>query len=179
MRVPLSSFIWNAILILMMMPAIANLVPLFRLLGDIHLLNTLTALILVGVSGGIIFGIFVLRTFVGDVPQDLFEAAEMDGASHFRQMMGVVLPLSGPILGTVGVMQFIGVWNEFVLPLVVIRDKEHLPVMVELLRYNGEIVKQMGPLMAGYTIASVPVVVLFLFSMRLFVRGLTEGAVKG
>ncbi len=99
-------------------------------------------------------------------------------ANHFRQMMNVVIPLSGPILGTVDVMQFISAWNEFILPLIVIRDKARLPVMVELLRLKGEIVKQMGPLMVGYAIASVLVIVLFLFSMRLFVRGLTEGAVN-
>ncbi len=178
-RMPLAGLLWNAVLILMMMPTIANLVPLFRLLGDMGLLNTLTALILVGTSGGVIFGIFVLRTFIHDVPQDLFEAAEIDGANHFRQMMHVVLPLSGSILGTVGVMQFIHVWNEFILPLIVIRDKARLPVMVELLRLNGEIVKHMGPLMAGYAIASIPVIVLFIFSMRFFIRGLSEGAVKG
>jgi len=91
----------------------------------------------------------------------------------------VVIPLAGPILGTVGVMQFIYVWNDFVLPLIIIRDADHLPVMVQLLRMSGEYVKLWGPLMAGYAIASVPIIVLFAFSMKLFVRGLSEGAVKG
>ncbi|MEI8243022.1 MAG: ABC transporter permease subunit [bacterium] len=107
-RMPLSRFFWNAILILMMMPMIANLVPLFRLLGDLNLLNTLAALILVGAAAGQVFAIFVLRNFVEDIPGDLYEAAEIDGASHFQQLRRVVLPLSGPILGTVGVMTFIG-----------------------------------------------------------------------
>ena len=107
-RMPLSTVLWNAILLLMMMPAIANLVPLFNLLRDLNLLNTLLALIIVGVSGGQIFAIFTLRQFVSDIPQDLFEAAEIDGANHFQQMRNIVLPLSGPILGTVGVMHLIG-----------------------------------------------------------------------
>jgi ABC-type sugar transport system permease subunit len=85
-RMPLSTVLWNAILLLMMMPAIANLVPLFNLLRDLNLLNTLLALIIVGVSGGQIFAIFMLRQFVSDIPQDLFEAAEIDGANHFQQM---------------------------------------------------------------------------------------------
>ncbi len=103
----------------MMMPLIANLGPLFRLLSDLNLLNTLAALIIVAAASGQIFAIFVLRNFVADIPQDLFEAAEIDGANHFRQIM------------------------------------------------------------AGYAFASIPVILLFIFSMKLFVRGLTEGAVKG
>jgi ABC-type glycerol-3-phosphate transport system permease component len=178
-RMPLSTFFWNAILVLMMMPMIANLVPLFRLLGDLGLLNTLTALILVGAAAGQVFAIFVLRNFVADIPHDLYEAAEIDGANHFQQLRHVVLPLSGPILGTVGVMQFVHVWNDFVLPLIVMRDHNRLPVMVQLLRMAGEYLKFWGPLMAGYALASIPIIVLFLFSMKLFVRGLTEGAVKG
>ena len=179
LRMPLSSFFWNALLVLLMMPSVANLVPLFRLLADLNLLNTLAALIIVGTSVGQIFAIFVLRNFVADIPQDLFEAAEIDGANHFQQMRMVVLPLCGPILGTVGVMHFISEWNEFVLPLIVIRDSASLPVMVQLQRLAGEYIKFFGPLMAGYAIASIPVIVLFSFSMRLFVKGMTEGSIKG
>ena len=179
LRMPLSGFFWNALLVLLMMPSVANLVPLFRLLADLNLLNTLAALIIVGTSVGQIFAIFVLRNFVADIPQDLFEAAEIDGANHFQQMWMVVLPLCGPILGTVGVMHFISEWNEFVLPLIVISDSASLPVMVQLQRLAGEYIKFFGPLMAGYAIASIPVIVLFSFSMRLFVKGMTEGSIKG
>ena len=179
LKMPLSGFFWNAILVLMMMPAIANLVPLFRLLKDMNMLNTLTALILVGASSGQIFAIFVLRNFVSDIPQDLFEAADIDGANHFLQMRHVVLPLSGPILGTVAVMHFVSIWNDFVLPLIIIRDHARLPVMVQLLRMAGEYIKIWGPMMAGYALASIPIIILFIFSMKFFVKGMTDGAVKG
>lgn len=178
-KMPLSTFLWNAILLLMMMPPIANMIPLFRLLGDLHLLNTLQALIIVGTSAGQIFAIFVLRTFVEDIPMDLFEAAEIDGANHFQQMRVIVLPLAGPVLGTVGVMNFISQWNDFVLPLVIIRDHARLPVMVQLLRMSGEYIKLWGPLMAGYALASIPVIILFIFTMKLFTRGMMEGSIKG
>ncbi len=178
-KMPMSTFIWNAILIMMMMPAIANLIPLFNLLNDMNLLNTLSCLIIVGTSAGQIFAIFVLRSFVEDIPQDLFEAAEIDGANHFQQMRIIVLPLAGPILGTVGVMNFISQWNDFVMPLIVIRDHGKLPVMVQLLRINGEYIKLWGPLMAGYALASIPIIILFMFTMKLFTKGLTEGAIKG
>ncbi len=178
-RMPMSGLLWNAILILMMMPMIANLVPLFRLLKDLHLLNTLSALILVGAAQGQIFAIFMLREFIADIPQDLYEAAEIDGASHFAQLRTVVLPLSAPILGTVGVMHFMVAWNDFVLPLIIMRDHARLPVMVQLIRMVGEYIKLWGPLMAGYALAAIPVILLFMFTMKLFVRGMTEGAVKG
>ncbi|MGI6496367.1 MAG: ABC transporter permease subunit [Kiritimatiellia bacterium] len=178
-RMPLSGFLWNAVIIMMMMPMIANMVPLFRLLTNLRMLNSLWALILVGAASGQITAIFMFRTFVGDIPLDLYEAAEIDGASHFQQLKNVVLPLSGPILGTVGVQQFIASWNDFVLPLLVMRDRIRLPVMVQLLRMAGDYIKQWGPLMAGYALASIPTIILFVFTMKLFVRGLTEGAVKG
>ena len=174
-----SALLWNALLVLMMMPTIANLVPLFRLLTQINLINTLSALILVGAAGGQAFAIFVLRGFVADLPQELFEAAEIDGAGHLRQMFTVVLPLSGPILGVIAVMHAISQWNDFVLPLIIIRDESRLPVMVQLLRMAGEYIKLWGPLMAGYSLASIPVIVLFIASMKLFTKGLTDGAVKG
>jgi ABC-type glycerol-3-phosphate transport system permease component len=144
-----------------------------------NLLNTISALIIVGASAGQVFAIFVLRSFVADIPQDLFEAAEIDGASHLQQVRMIVVPLSAPIVGTIAVMQFIASWNDFVLPLIIIRDHARLPVMVQLLRMAGEYIKLWGPLMAGYTIASIPIIILFVFSMKLFVRGLTEGAIKG
>ncbi|HYG77615.1 MAG TPA: ABC transporter permease subunit [Planctomycetota bacterium] len=178
-RMPFSGVLWNAVLVLMMMPAIANLMPLYGLLRDISLLNSLSALILVGAATGQVFSIFVLRNFISDLPQDLFEAAEIDGASHFQQLKTIVAPLSGTILGTIGVMLFIQQWNEFVLPLIVMRDQTRLPVMVAMQRMAGEYIPQYGPLMAGYAIVSVPIIILFIFSMKLFIKGMTEGAVKG
>ncbi len=178
LKMPLSGLFWNAILVLMMMPTVANLVPLFRLLSTLGMLNQLNTLVILGAASGQIMAIFVLRAFITDIPQDLFEAAEIDGASHFRQAWAVVVPLSGPILGTVGVMQFIALWNEFLLALIIMRDHARLPVMVQLMRLAGEYIKLMGPMMAGYAIASIPVIVLFVFSMKLYVRGMTEGGVK-
>ncbi|MCY3021998.1 MAG: carbohydrate ABC transporter permease, partial [Planctomycetota bacterium] len=125
------------------------------------------------------FNIFVLRSFVEQIPNDLFEAAEIDGASHFQQFRNIVVPLSGPITGTIAVTSFLAAWNDFILPLIVIRDTELYTVSVCLLRLDGEYLKYWGPLMAGFAISSIPVIILFVFTMRLFIRGMTEGAVKG
>lgn len=178
-EVPGSKFLFTALFVLLALPEIANLLPLFNLLVSLDLVNTLTALIMVGTAAGQVFAILWLRNFIADLPQDLFEAAEIDGASHFRQLFTVVLPLSGPILGVIGVMHALNQWNDFLLPLIIMRDDARLPVMVQLLRMSGEYIKFWGPMMAGYALASIPVVVLFVACMRLFTKGLTAGAVKG
>jgi len=178
-KMPFSGVLWSAFLVLMLLPSVANIVPLFTLLKELSLLNTLTALIAVGVAGGQVFNIFVLRNFIEELPKDLFEAAEMDGASHFQQIINIVIPMSGPIIGTLAILAFLGKWNEFLLPLIVLRDKELFTLGVGLIYLDGEYVKQWGQIMAAYFIASLPLIVIFLFCMRLFVRGLSAGAIKG
>ncbi len=178
-KMPFSGVLWSAFILLMLLPGVANIVPLFTLLKDMNLLNTLWALIIVGIAGGQVFNLFVLRNFIEDLPKDLFEAAEMDGASHFKQIVNVVVPMSGPILGTLAILAFLGKWNDFLLPLIVLRDKELFTLGVGLIYLDGEYVKQWGQIMAAYFIASIPLIIIFLFCMRLFVRGLSAGAIKG
>jgi multiple sugar transport system permease protein len=178
-KMPFSGPLWSAFLVLMLLPGVANIVPLFTLLKELSLLNTLWALIIVGIAGGQVFNIFVLRNFIEDLPKDLFEAAEMDGASHFQQIVNVVVPMSGPIIGTLAILAFLGKWNDFLLPLIVLRDKELFTLGVGLIYLDGEYVKQWGQIMAAYFIASIPLIIIFLFCMRLFVRGLSAGAIKG
>ncbi len=178
-KMPFSTVLWSAFMVLMLLPGIANIVPLFSLLKDLNLLNTLYALIVVGVAGGQVFNIFVLRGFIEDIPKDLFEAAEMDGAGHFQQIVNIVVPMSGSIIGTLSILAFLGKWNEFLLPLIVLRDKELFTLGVGLIYLDGEYVKQWGQIMAAYFLASIPLIILFLFTMRLFVKGLSQGAIKG
>ena len=122
---------------------------------------------------------YVLRNFIEDIQKELFEAAQMDGASHLQQVFHIVLPMSGSILSTLAILRFIAEWNSFVLPLIVFRDEVKLPIAVALYRLEGAYVKDWGPMMAAYAIASIPLVIIFLFTMRLFVKGLSAGAVKG
>jgi ABC-type glycerol-3-phosphate transport system permease component len=178
-KMPFSGVLWSAFMVLMLLPGIANIVPLFSLLKDLSLLNTLYALIVVGVAGGQVFNIFVLRGFIEDIPKDLFEAAEMDGAGHFQQIVNIVVPMSGSIIGTLAILAFLGKWNEFLLPLIVLRDKELFTLGVGLIYLDGEYVKQWGQIMAAYFLAAIPLIILFLFTMRLFVKGLSQGAIKG
>lgn len=178
-KMPFSNILWGVFMFLMLMPGVANLVPLFELLTSMNLLNTLWALIILGAAGGQVFNIFVLRNFIEDLPRDLFEAAEIDGASHFKQMINVVLPMCAPIIGTLAILSFIGQWNEFLMPFIILRDKDLFPVGVQLIYLDGEYVKQWGKIMAAFFVASIPLIIIFLFTMKLFVRGLSAGAVKG
>jgi multiple sugar transport system permease protein len=178
-RMPGTTFLWYFFLVLMLMPGVANLVPLFILLRDMNLVNSLLALIVLGISGAQVVQIFILRNFIEEIPQDMFDAADVDGASPFRQVLYIVLPMSGSVISTLAILQFISVWNDFLLPFIIIRDDALLTLAAGLIKLDGEYVKQWGEMMAGYSIASLPLVLIFLFTMRLFVRGIAAGAVKG
>jgi ABC-type glycerol-3-phosphate transport system permease component len=157
----------------------ATLVTLFTLLKNLNLVNSLWALILVGTISGQIGCIFILRQFIEDIPKELFESAQVDGAGHLAQIRHVLLPVCTPVLGTLAIMEFFGNWNQLILPLVILRDDQKLTLPVALMRMDGEYVKEWGQLMAGYAIGSVPLLILFALCMRMFVKGLTAGAVKG
>jgi ABC-type glycerol-3-phosphate transport system permease component len=178
-RFPLKTLLWYLFLGLLFMPAIMNLVPLFILMRNINLLNSLIGLAILYAVGGQVFCVFVLRNFIEDIPEDLFEAAEVDGAGPLQQIVTIVVPMSGSILGTLAILQFIQAWNDFIMPLIFISDEYKQLIPVGLMRLDGEYVKEWGQMMASFSIAAIPLVLIFLFTMRLFVRGLTAGAIKG
>jgi multiple sugar transport system permease protein len=178
-RLPFSDVLWAMVLVLMLMPGIANLVPLFTLMKGLKLLNSLMGLAIVGSAGGQIICLYVLRNFIEDMPKEFFECARIDGASHLQQIIHVVIPQTGGILSTLAILRFVGEWNNFILPLITIRDPERLPLAVGLYRLQGAYVKQWGPLMSAYFISAIPLVILFAFTMRFFIRGISEGAIKG
>ena len=178
-RFPGKAVLWYALLGLLFMPGIMNLVPLFTLLRDLSMLNSMLALSTLYAVGGQVFCVFVLRNFIEDMPQDLFEAAQVDGASPLQQIRSLVIPMSGSILGTLAILRFLACWNSFIMPLVMLSSEYKQVIPVGLMRLDGEYIKLWGPMMASFSIAAIPLVIIFLFTMRLFVKGLTAGAVKG
>lgn len=178
-KMPGSTILFYTFITVMMYPAVANMVPTFKLISTLGLYNSRWSLILLGVASGQAFTIYVLRNFIEEIPQDLFDAASIDGSSMLNQIRHIVIPLSLPIIGTLAILRIIGEWNQFIAALLFIRDPYKQMISVSLLHLEGEYTKQWGELMAGYTIASIPLIILFIFSMRLFIRGLSEGAIKG
>ncbi len=178
-RMPGHNALWAAFMTLMMMPSVVNLVPLFSLLQSLDWLNTYSALIVVYTTAGQVISVFLLRGFVEDIPNDLFEASEVDGASHLQRILYIVTPMSMPIISTIAILRFVASWNEFILPLIILRDQAKFPVSVKLYQLEGAYIKDWGSLMAGYALAAIPLILLFIFSMRFFVKGLTSGALKG
>jgi ABC-type glycerol-3-phosphate transport system permease component len=174
-----SNVLFFIFIILMMYPTVANMVPVFKTISTLGLYNSLWSLILVSTAGAQAMSIYILRNFIQEIPHDLFDAAEVDGCSMIGQIRHIVIPMCLPILGTLAILQIIHSWNEFVSPLIFLRDGHKQLISVALLHLEGEYTKHWGRLMAGYTIASLPLVILFLFCMKLFIRGLSQGAVKG
>ena len=178
-KMPLGDLFWALLLLLMLMPGVANLIPLFNLMKRLRLLNSLIGLSIVSAAGGQVICLYVLRNFIEDMPKEFFECARIDGASHLQQVIHVVIPQCGGIISTLAILNFVRTWNSFILPLITLRDPELLPLAVGLYHLQGAYTKQWGPLMAAYFISAIPLVVLFAFTMRFFIRGISEGAIKG
>ncbi len=179
-RFPGKEFLYVVILALLMVPGVLTLIPAFVLVRNLGLINTPWALILPWTAGGQIFGILLCRSFFATLPQELFDAAKVDGASEFEQYIRIALPLSWPILVTLAIMHLVGSYNDFIWPLLAISDQDIQVVTVGLTQFRNEFgTVNWGPRMAAYAVSSVPLVILFAFGMRFYVRGLTSGAVKG
>ncbi|MBI3915369.1 MAG: carbohydrate ABC transporter permease [Chloroflexi bacterium] len=163
----------------MTIPGFVMLVPLFLLILSLGWYDSLIGLI-VPFSAGV-FGIFLLRQFISTIPNELLDAARMDGASELDIWSRIVLPLSKPALATLAIFTFQGNWNAFLWPLILLDSKDKWTLMLALVRFNQDIPMQIewARLMAGVTVAVVPLMLIFLILQRYFFRGITLGAVKG
>jgi ABC-type glycerol-3-phosphate transport system permease component len=166
------------VIFLLMIPAVLTLVPSFLLVKSLGLMNTRWALILPYVAGGQVLAIFIMRAFFAGLPEELFEAARIDGAGEIGAFWRIALPLTRPILITIAIMQVLSTWNDYVWPFLVVQDDSLKTLVVGLVIFQGRFYTNWGPLMAGYTLASLPLLLLFLVGMRYFIEGLTAGALK-
>jgi multiple sugar transport system permease protein/raffinose/stachyose/melibiose transport system permease protein len=130
------------------------------------------------VSGGQVFIIFVARTFFESLPEELFESARLDGARELRILRSIVIPMSRPILWTLTILDVHGNWNNILWPMITLSKRLMYPITVGLMYFRTEYFVDRGPMMAGYVIASVPMLILFFFASRQFIEGLSSGALK-
>ncbi len=182
------------ILAVMMIPGILTLVPAFLWYKEFPFaggnnwlgqgeagrgfLNTRWVLIIPAVTGGQIVGIYLCRTFFEQIPNTLFEAARIDGATEFSAYRYIALPLSAPILATLAIMSFVAQYNDYIWPLVTVSDPGIQVFAVGVTKFGLEGNLDYAPVMAGYLIGSVPLIALFSVGMRSYVEGLTKGGLK-
>jgi ABC-type glycerol-3-phosphate transport system permease component len=166
------------IIILLAVPGVVNLVPLFLLVKELHIINTLWALIVVYTVASLFVTIYILRNAVRAINDELFEAARVDGASGPQIYLHIVLPLSIPAMGTVIMITLTQVWNEYVWAFLAIADPNHRTIGTGLQFYTNEMTTSYGPLFAGYILASLPLLLAFAITARYYVAGIQAGSGK-
>lgn len=161
-----------------MIPVRLAIVPLFIMMRDLRLLDTLWSLIVVYIASGMPFTIFLMVNFFRHIPRDLEDAAVLDGAGPFQVYYQIMLPLVRPALATVGLFHFLNVWNDFFFPLIFIRSENLRTVPLGISTFFGEYTNDWALLFAALSISIVPVVVIYLLASKQFIAGLTSGAIK-
>jgi raffinose/stachyose/melibiose transport system permease protein len=174
-----SAFLFNYLLLGLMFPAATAILPLFIKIRDLGLLDTYWGVVLPQVAFGLASAILLFRNYFRQLPQDLFEAALIDGCGYFGFFRHVVLPLSRPILATVAVITFVHSWNGYLLPLVVLNREALYPWPLGIMAFQGEYSTDWHLVLAFITLTIAPVVVMFFAAQRHIVAGLTSGSVKG
>ncbi|HEX6681491.1 MAG TPA: carbohydrate ABC transporter permease [Candidatus Limnocylindrales bacterium] len=161
----------------LMVPPIATFVPQFVLVSNLNLVNTYAGLVLPNIALAV--NVFLMRQFILSIPDDLLESARVDGASEWRVYWQIVLPLCGPALATVGILTFLGSWNNFLWPLVVATTEDKYTLPVALALYSvGQNQTQYGLLLAGSVTIIVPVLIIFGLLQRRFVQGIATTGLK-
>lgn len=172
---PGKTWITLGIFSLFVIPNGAGFVPVYLILRDLHLLNTLTGVVLPGAASVLYIGVY--RQNYITVPRELLEAARIDGAGEVRIFRQVVFPLVKPATAVVGILSFIGWWNQFLWPIIVLNNSNKYPLTAGLSYLNGMFAMDFGQIAAGAILSVIPVIVLFMILQRQFVSGLT-GAIK-
>jgi N-acetylglucosamine transport system permease protein len=164
----------------MMIPMILGLVPLFFLLNDLGLINKLTGLVIVYTAWALPFSIFVLVSFFKTLPKELEEAAYIDGAGYYRTFFDVMLPLARSGIISIGIMNGLNIWNEYLMGTVFVNDpaKYTVPVGIAVMQAEMQYRTEWGPLFAGLMLSMIPVMIVYVLFQRHIVAGVTAGAVK-
>ncbi len=160
----------------MIIPGQVTMLPVFLLLKKLGLLNTYFGIILPGMAS--IFGIFLISQYLKSIPDSLIEAARIDGASDFRIYWNIVMPLASPVLVTLALFTFMGTWNDFLWPLIVMTKQEMYTLPVALANLVGEHVQDPELMMAGSVVTILPVMIVFLALQKYYVQGILLGGVK-
>lgn len=161
----------------MMVPMLLGVIPWFIMMRNFGWINTFYPLIIPGIANP--FGIFLMRQFIENIPDELVEAARIDGCGEFEIFWRMIIPLSLPGLGTLGILTFLGSWNNYMQALLVLQEKTKFTIPVALSMLQGKIDQNWGAQMVGTTLAIAPIVIVFIFASKQFISGITAGSTKG
>ena len=169
--------VFNFMLATMMIPGAVTLIPAYVLMTKLHLINTFWSLILPGLVGA--GSIFTLTQFFKSIPKDLEEAAYMDGATHMQIFRTVILPLARPALLTVLILQFQGMWNAFLQPLLYLNSPNHYVLNVALSIFRQQYKSQWNLTLVGAMFNAIPVMIIFFAFSRYYIEGVAYTGIKG
>ena len=180
-RFPGWRFVYWFIFILLLIPSFLLLLPLYLQIKRLPFGGGYIAIILPSVAAALAFSIVVLKSFFDQIPKDLIDAARVDGAGELKTFTRIVVPLSRPVLTSVAIIQCVGLWNDYLLPQLVL-DQKYRTVSVAMVAFTADPSQASAPdygaLMAGYVLSAIPLVILFGFMMRAYIEGLTSGVGK-
>jgi multiple sugar transport system permease protein len=177
MEFPGRKFLFGMLLATLFLPGIMFLVPNFVTVANLGLLNNYGGVIFPALAG--VFGVFFLRQFFETIPKELEEAAEIDGANRFQTFFQIVLPLSRPALATLGIITFLGSWNDFLWPLLVLKDRELQTLPPGLRTLQGAYTSEYGLMMAGAVLVAIPVLIIYIALQRFIVQSVASTGLKG
>jgi multiple sugar transport system permease protein len=178
LRFPGRGVLFAVLLSTLMVPSQVTLIPVYWVMAQLGWINTHYPLIVPAWFGNA-FGIFLLRQFFLTLPQELMDAAKIDGCTPYGVYARIWLPLAKPALVTLAILSFIGTWNDFLSPLIYLNDQSMMTLPVGLASFQGLHYSDWGPLMAGSFMACIPMIALFVFGQRYFVRGIVLSGLKG
>lgn len=174
------NILYALIIVNMTIPSLLTLVPQYLVTVNIlYLADNYLGVILPGIAGGLIMGVFLTRTFLENLPSALFEAAKIDGAGEIVVFFKIAVPLVMPILITVSLMNVLTSWNDIVWPNLIIDTPYKQTIAIRMLSFNGIYASDTGKMFAAYTLASIPLLLLFGPNMKLFMNSVAAGSVKG
>ena len=169
--------IFQLLMAALVIPAQVTMLPLFLLMKQLHLVNSFGGVIVPALAT--VFGIFLVRQYARSIPDELLEAARIDGAGELRIFFQIVLPMLKPVLVTLSIFTFMAAWNDFMWPLIVLTDADHYTLPVALASLSREHIMDVELMMAGAVVTVLPVLLLFLLLQRYYIQGLLLGSVKG
>lgn len=162
---------------LMVFPAEAIMLPMYREMADLGWINTWASLIVPFIAK--CFSIYMFRQFFLDIPNDLLEAAKIDGCGPIKTFFTVVVPISGTVYATILILDFVAHWNDFMWPLLVVTGEEKRTIQLAIQTFFGSKPINYGPIMASLTISAIPMLIMFIFLQKYYVEGIASTGIKG